>query len=114
MNSDVWINGVQISDATDSENHAVGGMMQRVFDDVVEQTGGDGDGVQLHICQEIGDRKRMDEVRLARMADLSPVLEGRKDIGPPEQLDVGVRAVGPDLFQQILEANHRVRCLNQV
>ncbi len=87
---------------------------QRVFDDVVEQTGGDGHGVQLHIRQEVGDGERMDEVWFARMANLSSVLEGRKDIGPPEQLDVGVRAVGPDFFQQILEANHRFRCLNQL
>ena len=45
------------------------------------------------------------------MADLAPVLEGRKDIGPPEQLDVGVRAIGPDLFQKVLETNHGNRCL---
>ena len=49
----------------------------------------------------------MDEVRLARMADLAPVLEGREHVGPPEQLDVGVGAVGADFFEQILEANHR-------
>src|SRR5262245_54521265 len=46
------------------------------------------------------------------MADLPLVLESRKHIGPAEQLDVGVRAVGPDLFQEILEANHERRCLN--
>ena len=86
---------------------------QRVFDDVVQEAGGNGDGVELHVGQKVGDRERVDEVGLARMADLSPVLEGREDVGPPEQLDVGVRAVGPDFFEQVLEANHENRCLNQ-
>src|SRR5881409_3551829 len=30
---------------------------QRVFDDVVEQSGGDGDGIQLEVGQEVGDRE---------------------------------------------------------
>ena len=80
---------------------------QRVLDDVVEEAGRDGDGVQFHVGQEVGDSERMDEIWLPGVADLSPVLERREDIGFPEQLDVGVRAVGPDLFEQILEANHR-------
>ena len=84
---------------------------QRVFDDVVEQPGGDGHGVELHVGEEVGDRQRVDEVGLAGMADLAPVLEGREHVGPAEQLDVGVRAVGPDFFEQILEANHENRCL---
>ena len=71
-----------------------------------------GHGVELHVGQEVGDRERVDQVGLAGVADLAPVLEGREDVGPPEQLDVGVRAVGPDFFEQILEANHGIRCLN--
>ena len=72
---------------------------QRVLDDVVEQAGGDGDGVELHVGEEIGDRERVDEVGLPGMADLSPVLEGREDVGPPEQLDVGVRSCRPGPFR---------------
>ena len=87
---------------------------QGVLDDVVEEAGGDGDGVELHVGQEVGDRERVDQVGLARVADLSPVLEGREDVGPPEQLDVGVRAVGPDFFEQILEANHGISVSNYV
>ena len=87
---------------------------QRVFDDVVEEAGGDGDGVELHVGEEVGDGEGMDQVGLARMADLSPVLEGREDVGPPEQLDVGVRAVGPDFFEEILEANHGISVSNRV
>ena len=33
------------------------------------------------------------------------------DLGPSEQFDIGVRAVGADFFEQILEANHENRCL---
>ena len=84
-----------------------------VLDHVVEQAGGDRDGVELHVRQEVGDRQGMDQVRLPRMTNLSPVLEGGEDIRPPEQLDVGVRAVGPDFFKEILEANHENRCLNR-
>ena len=85
---------------------------QRVLDDVVEEPGGDGHGVELHVGQEVGDGERMNQVGLAGMADLSPVLERGEDVGAPEQLDVGVRAVGPDFFEEILEANHENRCLN--
>ena len=85
---------------------------QGVLDDVVEQPGGDGHDVQLHVGEEVGDGEGVNEVGFPRVADLSPVLEGRKDIGPPQQFDVGVRAVGPDFFEQILEANHGNRCLS--
>jgi len=47
------------------------------------------------------------------MADLSPMLERGEDIGPPEQFNVGVRAVGPDFFEEILEANHQDWCLTK-
>ena len=74
---------------------------------------GDADDVQLHVGQDVGDLEGMDEVGLAGMADLSLVLQGREDVGPPEQLEIGVRTVAPDLFEQVLEANHRIWCLNR-
>ena len=79
---------------------------ERVFDDVVQQAGGNADGVELHVGEDVGDLERMDEVGLARMAHLSLVLQGRKHVGPAEQLEVRVGAVALDLIQQILEANH--------
>ena len=85
-----------------------------VLDDVVEQAGGDRDHVELHVGEEIGHLERMDQVRLAGMADLSLVLEGREDVGPPQQLEVGVGAVGPDLFDEVLEPNHDERCLTEM
>ena len=84
---------------------------QRIFDDVVEQAGGDGDGVQFHVREEVGDGEGMDEIRLAGVAHLAPVLEGGEHVRTPEQLDVGVRAVSADLFQEIFESNHENRCL---
>ena len=74
--------------------------------------GGDGDSVQLHVGQEVSHGQRVDEVWFSRMADLSPVLERGENVGLSQQLDIGVRAVGPDFLKQILEANHRKRCLN--
>jgi hypothetical protein len=40
------------------------------------------------------------------MADLSLVLEGRKDVRPPEQFDIGLGVGRPDLFDEVLEPNH--------
>ena len=82
-----------------------------VFDDVVEQPGGDRDDVELHVGEQVGDLERVDQIRLPGMADLSLVLEGRKDVGPPEQLDVGVGIDRPDLFDEVLEPDHDGRCL---
>ena len=83
----------------------------RVLDDVVQQAGGDRHHVELHVGEQVGDLERVDEVGLARMADLSLVLEGGEDVRPPQQLDVGVRVVRPDLFDEVLEPNHDRRCL---
>ena len=83
----------------------------RVLDDVVEQAGGDGDDVELHVGEQVGDLERVDQVGLARVAHLSLVLEGGEDVGPPQQVDVGVRVVAPDLFDEVLEPNHEEWCL---
>ncbi len=84
---------------------------QGVFDDVVEEPGGDADDIELHVGEDVRNLERVDEVGLARVADLSLVLEGREHIGPPEQFEVGVRTVGPDLVEKVLEANHENWCL---
>ena len=85
---------------------------ERVFDDVMEEPCCNRNGVELHVGEEVGNRERVDEIRFARMTHLSPVFERREDVRTPEQLDVGVRAVCPDLFKQVLEANHGKWCLN--
>ena len=66
-----------------------------VLDDVVQQPGGDGDHVELHVGEQVGDLERMHEVGLARVAHLSLVLEGRKDVRAPQQFDVGLRIAEP-------------------
>ena len=83
-----------------------------VLDDVVEQAGGDGDDVELHVGEQVGDLERMHEVGLARMPHLSLVLEGRKDVRAPQQFGVGVRIAGAHLFDEVLEPDHECRCLS--
>ena len=86
--------------------NALGGG-QRVLDDVVQQAGGDRHDVELHVGEEVGNFERMNQVRLARVADLPLVLERGKDVGPAEQLQVGLRAVAPHFFEERFEPNHR-------
>src|SRR4029453_9052465 len=52
------------------------------------------------------------EVGLAGMAHLSLVLESREHVGPPQQVDIGVRVDIPDFFDEILEPNHELWCLS--
>ena len=85
----------------------------RVLDDVVQQPGRHRHDVELHFGEEIRDLERVDQVGLARMAHLSLVLVGRKDVGPPEQLDVGVGIGGTDLFYEVLEPDHESWCLKK-
>ena len=87
------------------------GRGERILDDVVEEAGGDRHDIQLHVGEEVGDLEGMHQIRLAGMADLPLVLERREDIGPPQQLEVRVRAVGPNFLEQRLESNHESRCL---
>ena len=87
------------------------GRRQRVLDDVVEQAGGDRHDVQFHVGEEIGDFERVHQIRLAGMANLAFVFERGEDIRPPQQLEVGLRAVASDFLQQRLETNHGKWCL---
>ena len=80
--------------------------VRRVLDDVVQQAGGDRDDVQPQVGQDVGDLERVDQVGLARPPDLSLVLVGRKHVGPPQQLGVGVGIGGPHLLDEVLEPDH--------
>ena len=79
---------------------------ERVLDHVVQQPGGNADRVEFHFGQDVGDFQRVHEVRLAGMADLSLVLQGRKYVGPAQQFEVGVRAVAADFVEQVFEPDH--------
>jgi hypothetical protein len=72
----------------------------------VQQAGGDADRIELHLGKDVGDFERVHEIRLAGMADLSLVLEGRKHVGPAQQFQVGVRTVAPDFVEQVFEPDH--------
>ena len=87
------------------------GRGEGVLDDVVEQAGGDRHHVHLHVGEDRRDLERVHEVGLAGVAHLSLVLERREDVGPPQQLDVRVRVVVPDLFQEVFETDHDEWCL---
>src|SRR6185295_1252980 len=50
------------------------------------------------------DDEGMDEIRFARMTNLSLVLERREYVGAPEQFDVGIGSVGANFFEEVLEA----------
>ena len=72
---------VDLGDALDDVSHLVaevgldllaGG--RRVFDGVMQETGGDGRRVHLHFGQNFSHFKRMDDVRLARGAHLALVV----------------------------------------
>ena len=77
-----------------------------VLDHVVEQARGDAHDVQALVRQDVGNLKRMNEIRLAGMAHLALVREGREHVRLPQQLQVGLGTVGADLAEEILEADH--------
>ena len=64
------------------------------------------ENVEPLVRENVGNLKRVNEIRLPGMADLSLVLQGREHIGLTEQLQVRIRAVGADLPQQVLESDH--------
>ena len=113
--------GADLRDALDDVRHlrpeAFGDDLdggERVLDDIVQEPCGNRDNVELQVRQEIGNLERMNHVRLTGMPHLSLVLERGEDVRPAQQLEIGIRAVGANLLEEILEANHGTRCLNPV
>ena len=79
---------------------------QGVFDDVVQQPGGDGHGIEPHIGQNARHLERVDQVGLPRMPDLPLVLERREHVGPAKELAFLVRGVCSDPLEKVFESNH--------
>ena len=75
-----------------------------VFDGVVEQTGGDGSGVKLHLGEDFGDLERMDDVGLAGGAHLSVVVVDAELPGLFDGREIFAGPVGADGLEEILEA----------
>ncbi len=79
---------------------------ERVLENVVEEPDDDRNIVGLEVREDRGDVQGVNEVGLARAPDLPLVLARRKDVGPPQQLLVGVGVVGLDLLEDFLEMDH--------
>jgi hypothetical protein len=77
----------------------------------VEQAGRHSHDVEPHVGKEIGNFKRVNQIGITRVAHLALVLEGGEDVGPPQQLEVRLGAVGSDFLEEGLEPNHGSRCL---
>jgi hypothetical protein len=115
------LEGGQLRDAFDDVRHLLPEQFPHLFDgvggvlyNVVQEPRGDGHDVQPHVRQQVGDLQRVDQVGLPGSTDLSLVLVGRENIGPPEQLGVGVRIGRTHLFEQIFEPDHVCRCLTEM
>ena len=80
----------------------VGG--RRVLDRIVQQAGGDGRRVELHLRQHFGHFQRMDDVRLARGAHLAGMMLHAELPCFAYERNVLAGAVGLHLPQQLLDA----------
>ena len=79
---------------------------QGVFDDVVQQPGGNSHGIEPHVGQNARDLERVHEVGLPRMPDLALVLQGREHVGPAKELAFLVRGIGSHPFEKVFESDH--------
>ena len=102
---------VDLGDAFDDVRHLVAKFgvdvlagSGRVFDGVVQQAGGDGGRVQLHLGQNFRNFKGMNDVRLAGGAHLPGMVLDAKFPGFANEADVFAGAVGLNLAEQGFEA----------
>ena len=78
-----------------------------VFDGVVEEAGGDGDGIHFHVGENVADFERMHEVGLAGGAVLSGVVFLGEFVGFLDEVEVVVGTVLAQLPHQLAEAGGR-------
>ena len=78
-----------------------------VFDRIVEEAGGDGDGIHFHVGEDVADFERMDEVGLAGGAVLSGVVFLGEFVGALDEVEVVVGTVFAQLPHQLAETGHR-------
>src|SRR4029453_9769922 len=77
----------------------------------MQESGGDRHRIELHVREQIRNGKGVNQVGFAGMPHLPAVLVGGEYIRPPQQFNVSFRSVGPDFFEEFLDANHKNRCL---
>ena len=102
---------VDLGDALDDVRHLVakagldllaGGW--GVFDGIVQQAGGDGGGVQLHLGENFGDFKRVDDVGLAGGARLALVVLDAKLPCLANKSNVFSGSVALDVAKELIES----------
>src|SRR4029079_7606536 len=79
---------------------------QSIFDHIVKQAGRDAHVIQTHVRENIGDLERMDQVRLARRSLLPAMVERRKKIRAPDEVNIGTGPVMLDLFYYVFDPDH--------
>ena len=78
-----------------------------IFNGVMQQAGGDGDGVHLHLGQNQRDFEGMNQVGLAGGAALSGVVFLGKLVGFADEFEIVVGPVGPHSAHELAEPGHR-------
>ena len=78
-----------------------------VFHGVMQQPGGDGDGVHFHLGQNQRDFQGMDQVGLAGGPALSGMVFLGKLVGLADEFEIVVGPVGPHAAHQLTEPGHR-------
>ena len=79
---------------------------ESVFENIMEQAGGDSNGIQLYLCQNIGHLERMRKIGFSIHTQLAFVELGGHNISALDHFQVGFRMVAGDLIRQILIPNH--------
>jgi hypothetical protein len=64
----------------------------------VQEPGCDGHSVELQFGQDVGDFKRMREIRLSVHPELALVILGRDHVTPLDQIHRGIRVIGQDFL----------------
>jgi hypothetical protein len=76
-----------------------------VFDDVVEQRGGESGGVETHVGEDVGDFEKVSDVGIAGTAELVAVAFSGYVEGAADQPRIIGGAIGAQLGEELLEAS---------
>ena len=82
-------------------------IVRGVFDGVVQQAGGDGDRVHLHLGQDESNFERMDQVGLARGAGLAFMMLQGVVVGLLDDREIVLRTVLLHPLHQVAELRQR-------
>ena len=74
-----------------------------IFDDIVQEGGGDGFGVELHPGENHRDFNRMDDIWFARLPAVRAVRRDSKFSRAPDEVDICIRGALADDVKQCIE-----------